>query len=64
MELGLKDKPVLVMASSGGIGRGTALEFAREGARVMLFARSEEKLIKTQQDIVDENGEPTFLHRR
>jgi 3-oxoacyl-[acyl-carrier protein] reductase len=61
MELGLKDKPVLVMASSGGIGRGTALELAREGARVMLFARSEEKLLKTQQEITDETGnQPSF----
>ncbi len=44
MDLGLKNKPVLVMASSGGIGRGVAMELAREGAKVMLFARSEEKL--------------------
>jgi len=44
MDLGLAGKGALVMASSGGIGRGVATELAREGARVMLFARSEEKL--------------------
>lgn len=56
MELGLADKPILVMASSGGIGRGVALECAREGAKVMLFARSEEKLQQTQQEIARKTG--------
>ncbi len=51
MELGLKDKAVLVMASSDGIGKGTALEFARESANVMLFARREEKL-KEVKDLI------------
>ena len=56
MELGLKDKPILVMASSGGIGRGVAIECAREGAKVMLFSRSEDKLKQTQEEIASETG--------
>lgn len=61
MNLGLKDKGVLVMASSGGIGRGVATEFAREGARVMLFARSQEKLADTAKAITEETGNcPSF----
>ena len=56
MDLGLKDKPVLVMASSSGIGFGVALEFAREGARVMLFSRSEEKLQRAAEKIEELTG--------
>jgi short-subunit dehydrogenase len=40
----IKDKRVLVTGASRGIGRGLAVAFAREGARVALVARSEEAL--------------------
>ena len=62
MELGLKDKGVVVLASSGGIGRGVAMELAREGANVMLFARSEENLGATADEIAEETGNrPSFV---
>jgi 3-oxoacyl-[acyl-carrier protein] reductase len=62
MELGLKDKTVIVMASSDGIGKGTAIEFAREGANVMLFARREDKLKEVQQEISKvENGKADYV---
>lgn len=56
MDLGLKGRTALVMASSGGLGKAIATEFAREGAKVMLFSRSEEKLKTVQEEIESETG--------
>ena len=56
MNLGLKNKTVIVMASSSGIGLGVAKEFAREKANVMLFARSKEKLTDAQNIILKDTG--------
>jgi NADP-dependent 3-hydroxy acid dehydrogenase YdfG len=49
--MGLKDSVVLVIGASSGMGRETALRFAREGAKVMASARREERLVelKAQQ---------------
>ena len=61
MDLGLKDKSVLIMGSSAGLGKAAALEFAREGANVMLFSRSEEKLMAARSEIKEATGkEPAF----
>jgi 3-oxoacyl-[acyl-carrier protein] reductase len=61
MDLGLKDKAVIVLASSAGIGKGVATEFAREGARVMLFSRNEVQLKQSQRDILEATGvEPAY----
>ncbi|MDF1659604.1 MAG: SDR family oxidoreductase [Verrucomicrobiales bacterium] len=61
MDLGLTNKGAIVMASSGGIGRGVAMELAREGAKVMLFARGEDKLIETANLIEEETGNRPFF---
>ncbi|MBO8172646.1 MAG: SDR family oxidoreductase [Bacillaceae bacterium] len=57
MDLGLKGKSVIVTASSKGLGKATALEFAREGARVMIASRSETDLQKAAEDIRQETGQ-------
>jgi NAD(P)-dependent dehydrogenase (short-subunit alcohol dehydrogenase family) len=45
MDLGLKDKAVLVTGGSKGIGYACALAFLREGARVAIVSRSEDNLV-------------------
>jgi len=56
MDLGLDDKTAVVGASSRGIGRGCALELAREGADVAICARGEETLYETKREIEENTG--------
>ena len=53
----LKDKVALVTGASQGIGRETALALAQAGAKVAVFARTEEKLTTLVADIVAGGGE-------
>jgi 3-oxoacyl-[acyl-carrier protein] reductase len=53
MELGLKDKVVLVTGGSKGIGRAAALGLAAEGARVALVAREPGALDKAAAECRD-----------
>src|SRR6185503_11502986 len=54
MPVSLKDQTVLVVGASSGIGRETAVLFAREGARVMASARREERLKELQDSLAAE----------
>jgi NAD(P)-dependent dehydrogenase (short-subunit alcohol dehydrogenase family) len=52
----VKDKVVVVTGSSSGIGRAAALKLAAAGAKVMLVARGEEKLLETKKEIEAAGG--------
>jgi 3-oxoacyl-[acyl-carrier protein] reductase len=52
MDLRLNNLVALVTASSKGLGRATALQLAREGARVVICARGREALHATRDEIV------------
>ena len=56
MDLQLTDKSVIVLASSAGLGKAAALEFAREGANVMLCGRREVELQQGVAQIKAETG--------
>jgi short-subunit dehydrogenase len=49
-----KDKVVIVTGASSGIGKATAREFARNGSKVVLAARSEEKLRDLELELKNE----------
>ena len=57
MDLGLKNKVVLVTGSSRGIGRAIGLEFAREGARVVITGRRKVDVAKTVSEIEELDGQ-------
>jgi NAD(P)-dependent dehydrogenase (short-subunit alcohol dehydrogenase family) len=53
MDLGLKDKKILITGGSKGIGLACATAFVAEGARVALVSRSEENLKKAKASLRD-----------
>ena len=57
----LKDKIAVVTGGGQGIGRGISLMFAREGAKVAIAQRTEEKLEQTRKEIEDMGGEVLAL---
>ena len=56
MDLGVKGKLALVTASSGGMGKNIARTLAAEGANIVLFARTGEKLRAIAQEIEETYG--------
>lgn len=56
MDLGLKDKCAFVAGSSRGLGFATALTLAREGCKVAINSREEEKAKAAAEKITNETG--------
>ncbi|MEK5522459.1 3-oxoacyl-ACP reductase [Heyndrickxia sporothermodurans] len=51
MELGLKGKTALVIASSQGLGKAIAKVFVQEGTNVLLASRNEEQLKSVKEEL-------------
>ncbi|MDP6120792.1 MAG: SDR family oxidoreductase [Rhodospirillales bacterium] len=56
MDLGLKDKVALVVASSKGLGKAAALSLAEEGCRVTMCARGADALAKAAEEVRQTTG--------
>ncbi len=62
MELGIKNKTVLITASSKGIGKSTAEEFIKEGCKVAICSSNKENLKKSALEIKQNTGfEPFWM---
>lgn len=61
MDLGLKNKLVLIVGASKGIGRGIAEGFAAEGCRIVALARSEDLLEEVKASCM-EKGAAAFTY--
>ena len=56
MDLGLKDKAVIVTGGSKGLGAAAARRLAAEGARLLLTARDEARISAVARAIEEETG--------
>ncbi len=61
MQKRFQDKVVLVTGASSGIGKVTAIEFARAGAKVVIAARRVEESQQVVKQIKEEGGEASFI---
>lgn len=50
----MKDKVVIITGGSLGIGKACALEFGRKGSKVVIAARNEHTLAKTEEELKQE----------
>ena len=58
----LTEKVAIITGAALGIGRATALLFAREGASVVVADWNDEEGLRTAEEIKNEGGKAHFVH--
>lgn len=56
MKEDFRNKVIVITGASGGVGRATAWEFAKQGAKIALLARGAEQLEGTKKEVEDLGG--------
>ena len=57
----LKDKVALITGAASGIGKGIALEYAKEGAKIVITGRNEKRGQAVTACILKDGGQAIFL---
>lgn len=57
-------KVIIVTGSNTGIGKATALELAKRGARVYMACRDVKKCEEARQEIIKESGNEQIFNRQ
>ncbi len=52
-----KNKVIVITGATGGVGRATAWEFAKQGAKIVLLAREHQQLEATKKEVEQYGGE-------
>ncbi|VAX17945.1 hypothetical protein MNBD_IGNAVI01-2854 [hydrothermal vent metagenome] len=58
----MKNKIILITGATDGIGKQTAIELAKFGAKIIVHGRNNEKCIKTVAEITDKTGNSDIDH--
>jgi dehydrogenase/reductase SDR family protein 7B len=61
MNICFRDKVVIVTGASSGIGRATAVEFARSGSKVILASRSLSRIVELENELKAKNYDVTAI---
>ena len=59
----LKDKVAIVTGASKGIGKAIAINFVKQGAKVVINYRSDDKGAEEVLKIIEDNGGTAILHK-
>ena len=57
----LQDRVAIITGASSGMGKTTAIQFAKEGAKVVVAARREQESLEVVKQITDNGGEAIYV---